>query len=100
MSSPLSRVHHIALSVADIAKSVQWYTTSFDCEVLDQQKQFAILQFENLKLVLTLPSLDPPHTAFERPDAEKYGEIRPRVDGVQSTFVADNSGNMIEIVKV
>lgn len=94
----LDSIHHVAVSVADIEKSVHWYLTSFRCELLEQGRQHAVLQFANLRVVLTLPSLDPPHLAFERDDAASLGELRTRVDGVRSTFLADSSGNLIEIV--
>ncbi len=96
---PLTTIHHLALNVASLEKSIQWYQTSFDCEVVYQDKTLAVLQFANIRLALTMPSLEPAHVAFEREDAQTLGELRARPDGVQSTFLADPTGNVIEIVK-
>ena len=95
----LDRIHHVAIPVADLEKALQWYQTSFECELIQQERQFAVLQFENLRVVLSLTSLEPPHLAFEKTGAAALGELRDRPDGVRSTYVADTTGNMIEIVE-
>jgi len=96
--SGLDTIHHIALTVADIDDSVRWYQTSFSCEVIHQEARLAILQFANIQLTLVLPSLQNTHIAYIRDDAETLGELREQVDGSQSTFVADPTGNPVEIV--
>ncbi len=96
----LDRIDHITLQVADISASLRWYQTSFRCEVLQQDKFRARLRFENVELTLILPSQEPPHIAFFRDDAATLGALRPRPDGRHSTFIADPTGNPIEIVGV
>lgn len=96
-TAPLDAVHHVTINVADIPQSVRWYESSFRCELVHQEPRYAILRFANVLLTLALPSAEPPHIAFLRPDAAKFGELRPRVEEIQSTFVADPTGNMVEI---
>ncbi len=94
----LDSIDHVALSVASISQSVQWYQTSFNCRVLVEERTFAVLQFENLRVTLVLPSQQPPHIAFARADAATLGELREQVDGIKSTFISDPTGNPIEIL--
>ncbi len=98
MDNTLDAIHHFALTVAEIAPAVHWYTSSFNCEVLLQEKTHAMLQFHNVRLSLVLPSQQPVHIAFERHDAATLGELRLRPDGCRSTFIADPAGNPVEIV--
>lgn len=97
--SELTTIHHLAINVANLEKSIQWYRTSFNCELISQEKTEAVLQFANLRLVLVLPSQEPGHAAYGKDNAEAFGELRKRSDGVESTFVADPTGNVVEIVK-
>ena len=94
----LTEVAHVALAVADIGQSVRWYTSSFACSVIIEQKTFALLQFANLKLALVLPSQEPPHLAFLREDALQFGELSRRNDGLLSTYLSDPTGNVVELV--
>jgi catechol 2,3-dioxygenase-like lactoylglutathione lyase family enzyme len=95
----LSPVHHLAVNVSDIPRAVKWYQSSFRCEVIFQDKTQAVLQFANIRLQLVLPSMEQPHLGFIRDDAATLGELRERGDGSRSTFLADSSGNMIEIIE-
>lgn len=99
MSEELQAVHHVAINVADIDRALKWYLNSFSCRVLQQEKTFAVLEFANLKLVLCLPSQEPPHLAYTRSDAASFGQLELRADGLRSTFLADVAGNMIEIAE-
>ena len=98
MNTELDRIHHLALNVADIDKSITWYQSSYKCEVVYRDRTQVVLQFANVKLTLVLPSTEPAHLAFEREDANKLGELRERADGTKSTFLADPTGNVIEIL--
>jgi len=97
---PLSNVHHLAIPVANIEDSINWYTSSFSCEVFFSSQTKAVLQFANIKLTLVLPSQECHHIALERNDAETLGELREHDEGIKSTFIADPSGNPIEIVQI
>ncbi|MBL7662630.1 VOC family protein [bacterium] len=95
----LDTIHHIAINVADLKAALNWYTTSYACEVQYQDLQRAVLQFENVKLTLVLPSQEPAHLAFVREDASALGELQERREGWRSTFLSDPTGNIIEIVE-
>jgi catechol 2,3-dioxygenase-like lactoylglutathione lyase family enzyme len=97
-SNPLDEIDHVAVAVADIERSVHWYTTSFSCEVERQEKTYAILRFANMKLVLVLPSQQKWHVGYKKNDAASFGEITERTDGIRSTFVADPTGNIVELI--
>ena len=97
-NAALSQIHHVAIGVADIKKSMKWYMTSFECRVIYESPREAVLQFANIRLSLVLPSHEPPHVAFERDDAATLGELRERNDDIWSTFLADPTGNVIEVV--
>jgi catechol 2,3-dioxygenase-like lactoylglutathione lyase family enzyme len=92
-------VDHIAILVADIDQSVRWYLSSFSCDLIEQGNTYAVIQFENIKVVLTLPSIDPPHIGLKKVDAHTYGELRQRSDGAVSTYVSDPTGNIVELLK-
>jgi hypothetical protein len=91
-------IHHIAINVADIERSVQWYTSSARCKVIYRDVTQAILQFRNVRVVLVLPSQTPSHLALIRDDAATLGELRLNRDGTSSTIVSDPTGNLVEIV--
>ena len=95
--SKLSVIHHVTINVADIEKSIKWYLSSFSCELIGQERTSATLRFANLSLTLCLPSESPAHLAFLRDDAATLGELRHRAEGLSSTFVADPTGNVIEV---
>jgi catechol 2,3-dioxygenase-like lactoylglutathione lyase family enzyme len=95
---PLDALHHIAVSVKDIPSAVDWYTRTFSCRVSYQDDTWAMLEFANLKLALVIPQQHPPHLAFVSPAAEKFGVLKPHRDGTRSCYVADPSGNAIEIL--
>ena len=94
----LDSIHHVAVHVSDLERAIKWYQKSFRCELVHQDKMQAVLQFENIRLQLVLPSMDPPHLGFVRHDAATLGELRERSDGSKSTFLADSTGNVIEVI--
>ena len=98
MEEKLDRVHHVAVNVADLKKTVQWYQTSFLCSLIYEDEKQAVLQFENIRLVLLLPSHEPTHVAFYRKDAKVFGELRKQLDGGLQTVIADPTGNMVKLV--
>ena len=95
----LTTVDHVSISVANIVESVNWYQTSFECEVLLQEPGLAVLRFQNVKLILTLPSHERPHVAFERNDADSFGALKEMRDGSIGTYISDPTGNIVELVK-
>ena len=95
----LDSIHHITLCVADIDEAINWYTTSFRCEVSHRSLTEAILHFENTKIHLSLPSQQRSHIAFTCERAGEFGQLRPRIDGTESSYIADSTGNPVELVK-
>jgi len=93
------KLHHIALSVADITIAVKWYVETLDADVAYQDETWALLDVENTSIALVLPSQHPPHMAFESLDAEKYGELTTHRDGTESVYVNDPFGNTVEFLK-
>ena len=93
-----NRIDHIAVPVRNIKAAVDWYTSIFDCTVEYQDDTWAFLIFDNIKLALVVPDQHPPHIAFVRDDAEKYGKMKTQRDGTKSTYIRDPSGNCVEIV--
>ena len=94
----LDRVHHVAIAVNDVAAAVAWYTSTFRCTVTYQDASWAMLDFDNLQLALVIPEQHPPHVAFERPEAEKFGALTTHRDGTRSVYVKDPAGNAVEIM--
>ena len=94
----LTEIDHLVVLVADLDQSIHWYTSSFKCEVLYTTKTLAVLQFNNIKLVLSLPSEQRPHIAYKKVTAHEFGEILEQGDLCHSTFVADPAGNLVELV--
>ena len=89
-------IDHIAIVVTNINHAVNWYKENRDCEVIYQNKTWAELQFENIKLALVLPQNLPAHIAFV--DETIENGIKHR-DGSESIYDHDTFGNIIERIK-
>jgi len=96
----LTEVDHCVVMVADLDASIKWYQSSFSCELAYKTKTLAILQFKNMRVVLSLPSEQRPHLGLIKENAESFGEISEQADLCHSTFIADPSGNPVEIIKL
>ena len=92
----MERIDHIAIVVTNITHAVNWYKKNRDCEVTYQDKTWAELQFENIKLALVLPHEHPAHIAFV--DETIENGIKHR-DGSESIYDHDTFGNIIERIK-
>ncbi|CAK8992350.1 Uncharacterized protein At5g50100 [Durusdinium trenchii] len=97
-STSLDGVHHIAISVEDIASSVDWYRDKFRCEVTYQDDTWAMLQFGNVGLALVLPNQHPPHIGFVTQSALEHGNLKTHRDGTRSVYISDPSGNAVELL--
>lgn len=98
MTEPLDSIHHIAISVDDIAEAVNWYQETFSCEIEYQDETWALLKFANASLALVLPNQHPPHIGFVSPKAESYGELKTHRDGTRSIYISDSSNNAVELL--
>lgn len=94
----LDRLHHVAVSVDDIGKAVDWYTSSFRCHVEYQDATWALLRFSNASLALVIPAQHPPHIAFSSPRAEEFGMLKTHRDGTRSVYINDPAGNTVEVM--
>lgn len=98
MTNKLDNIHHTAIQVEDIAKSVKWYLDKFSCEVEYQDESWAMLKFENTSLALVLPGQHPYHFAIVTDDLSPYGEAVPHRDGTASVYIKDLDGNNVEML--
>ena len=98
-SMKLDPIHHVAISVRDIATALEWYTSRFQCRVEYVDDSWALLEFANAKLALVLPHEHPPHFAVGRRDANKFGELTAHRDGLHSVYITDPFANSIEILE-
>lgn len=95
----MDSLHHVAVPVHDVARALAWYRERFDCRVAYRDDTWALLEFANVRVALVLPGQHPPHIAFERADAERFGRLTPHRDGTRSVYVTDSEGNAVEILK-
>lgn len=93
------RIDHIAITVSDVKKTVEWYRQNFNCSIKYEDETWAYLEFANIKLALVVPGQHPSHLAFIREDAEKYGTLKTHRDGTKSCYVNDPNGNAVEIME-
>lgn len=97
----LDPIDHIAIPVRDkgaLKATVDWYLSTFKCEVEYQDETWAFLRFGNIKLAFVIPEQHPPHLAFVSAKAEEFGTLKTHRDGTRSVYVEDPSGNTIEIM--
>ena len=97
-NEPLDEIHHVAISVSNVAKSVDWYRKHFRCDIEYQDETWALLEFGNTRLALVIPDQHPPHIGFIHPQAEAFGVLKPHRDGTRSCYVADPAGNAVEVL--
>lgn len=93
------RIDHIALEVKDIAEAVNWYQANFTCDIVYQDKTWAMLRFANINLAFVLPGHHPPHLAVKKENAEQFGQLSVHRDGVRFVYITDTQGNTVEILK-
>ena len=98
MTGQLDALHHVAISVEDIAKAVEWYSATFRCEVAYHDSTWAFLKFSNLHLALVLPGQHPPHIAFVSDKATVHPALKAHRDGTRSVYISDSSGNAVELM--
>ena len=94
----LQSLHHVAISVDDIGRAIDWYTSRFACEIKYQDDTWALLKFANIHLALVRPEQHPPHIALIDPHATDYGPLTLHRDGTRSIYIQDSEGNEVEIM--
>ena len=93
-------IHHIAIQVKDIARSVEWYTSHYACEVSYQDDSWTMIEFANTSLALVIPEQHPYHLAITTANASPYGTPAPHRDGTRSVYIQDPDGNNIEMLEL
>ena len=96
----LDRIHHIAVQVSDIEKSVEWYKAKFSCKVDYSDSSWALLRFANLSVALVTENEHPPHYAIERESISEFGKATTHRDGTRSVYISDLDDNTIEMLKL
>lgn len=94
----MDSIHHVAISVKDLSRALEWYTQNFDCKISYQDDTWAMLDFANVQVALVIPEEHPPHLGLTRPHAEKFGELTTHRDGIRSVYIEDSEGNAVEIL--
>jgi catechol 2,3-dioxygenase-like lactoylglutathione lyase family enzyme len=97
----LDPIDHIAIPVKNqgsLKATVEWYLSTFKCEVEYQDDTWAFLRFGNIKLAFVIPEQHPAHLAFVSAKAEEFGPLKTHRDGTRSIYIDDPSGNTVEIM--
>lgn len=92
-------IKRVAIHIHNLEAATKWYVTSFNCEIKWQTTTKALLAFENIELLLLLPSQGRPHLSFEKDNADTFGELFLQEDDSLSCSVSDPSGNIVQLVK-
>ena len=98
-TTALDSLHHVAISVQDVARAVDWYKDQFRVRVAYQDDTWALLEFANTRLALVIPGQHPPHIGVVHPDARSFGELKTHRDGTASIYISDSEGNSVEILE-
>lgn len=97
------RFDHVAINVASIAPSVEWYRATLGATVLFQDETWAFLEAGGVRIALTLRSQHPAHVAFSI-DPEHSADFRRKAkthrDGTMSYYIVDPDGNAIEWIYI
>ena len=56
------KLHHVAINVSDIKKSVEWYVKNMHATVEYQDDTWAMLGFGDVNMALTVASQHPPRS--------------------------------------
>ena len=56
------KLHHVAINVSDIKKSVEWYVKNMHATVEYEDETWAMLGFGDVNMALTVASQHPPRS--------------------------------------
>jgi catechol 2,3-dioxygenase-like lactoylglutathione lyase family enzyme len=95
------KLHHVAINVSNIKKSVEWYVENMHATVDYEDDTWAMLCFGDVKMALTVASQHPPHIGFEVSGFEELGirehkELKTHRDGSYYLYLEDPDGNVLE----
>ena len=93
------KIDHIAIQVDDIYEACGWYGALFGAKTLYHDDSWAILEFDNVKLALTLANTHPPHVAVAvNPQKWPNLEFKQHRDGSNYHYLTDPWGNCVELI--
>lgn len=95
----LDAIHHVAITVGNVAEAVEWYSSRFRCRVAYHDETWALLKFANTSLALVGGGLHPPHIGLMLPQADRFGSLKTHRDGIQYVYINDPSGNTVEVLQ-
>ena len=95
----MDKIDHVAIQTENIDKSVKWILNKFKCNVKYQDKTWAMLEFENMKIALVLPDQHPPHIAITCDDIEKHGKPAKHRDGSDFLYIEGLDENIFELIR-
>jgi len=95
----MDTIDHIAITVANIEDSLNWYRQQSQCQILYHDNTWALLEYHNIKLALVIDREHPPHFAMISEKPEQYGPLTKHRDGSLSVYIEDPDGNHIEMIK-
>jgi|TARA_B110000003_G_scaffold274966_1_gene316267 extradiol dioxygenase family protein len=98
MNDQLSKIDHLAIIVDNIEKSVDYYSTKFNCEVKFKDSTWAMLKFDNINLALVTEDEHPNHFAVVDHSIVKQKNIKYHRDGIGYIYETDPNGNFIELL--
>ena len=92
---------HIAITVSDIYRSVEWYKENFKAIVKQENDYWAMLKIGDINLALVLKDSHPPHVAFNVESFNDFPdgvEIKLHHDGSYYLYRDDPDGNSVEMI--
>ncbi len=95
----MDNIDHIALQVKNINDALQWYLSNTSCKILHQDLDWALIEYNNIKVAFVLPGSHPAHIAFVKNNPGEFGPLSKHRDGSQSVYIKDPSNNFVEMIK-
>jgi catechol 2,3-dioxygenase-like lactoylglutathione lyase family enzyme len=92
---------HVAISVADLYKSIEWYKRNFQAVVEKENTYWAMLKIGDTNLALVANNVHPPHIAFSVDSFNDFPdgvEIKTHHDGSYYLYTDDPDGNSVEMI--
>lgn len=97
-SGSLDAVDHVAIAVADVGDTVDWYQARFRCRIAYRDDTWALIEFANMQLAFVISEQHPPHLAFRHAHPESYSPLKQHRDGTRSCYIKDPAGNAVELM--
>jgi len=94
------QLDHVAIRVSNINKSLSWYRENFNCDIIYEDRTWAMIKIGDTKIAMTLGDSHPPHIAFKIEDMKHFpcipSNIKEHRDKSKYYYQSDPDGNVIE----